>query len=120
MHTQSPRHSAKEVTTASGTRSTPTRPRERRRFRRLTTLMRARLFFLDQRIDAVLLDVSVSGVKLRAGVCAGRDVVCEQAFGDCAANAPNGVDVDSVTSIGRITSLTGVLACSLTDLTTRS
>lgn len=66
MHTQSPRHSAKGATTASGTTSTPTRPRERRRFRRLTTLMRARLFFLDQRIDAVLLDVSVSGVKLRA------------------------------------------------------
>jgi predicted O-methyltransferase YrrM len=66
MPIEATEHSGREAKAAFTAGPAPTRPRERRRFKRLTTVMRARLFFLDQRIDAILLDVSVSGVKLRA------------------------------------------------------
>ena len=42
------------------------KPSERRRFPRHTTIMRGRLFYTDRRIECILLDVSINGVKLRA------------------------------------------------------
>ena len=38
---------------------------DRRRFRRLTTLMNGRLFFAAKGTDGVVLDVSINGVKFR-------------------------------------------------------
>ena len=38
---------------------------DRRRFRRLTTLINGRLFFASKGADGVVLDVSINGVKFR-------------------------------------------------------
>ena len=39
--------------------------KERRRFKRLTTVINGRLFFAAERADGVVLDVSVNGIKFK-------------------------------------------------------
>ena len=41
------------------------KPSERRQFQRLTTVIRGRLFHLDSKVEGVVLDVSINGVKMK-------------------------------------------------------
>lgn len=51
-----------------GNTPTPASMRERRRFKRLTTVINGKLFFAAERAEGVVLDVSVNGVKFKTDI----------------------------------------------------